>query len=50
MESESSSQLNGGTGSHSRVQGTGTFTETQELNFFGVGTDFITLVGAMHDD
>jgi hypothetical protein len=43
-------QVNGGTGSYSRLQGTGTFNETQELNFLGVGTGFITLVGAMHDD
>lgn len=43
-------QVNGGTGTYSRVKGTGTFTETQELDFTGAGTGSITLVGKMHDD
>ena len=43
-------RVNGGTGSYSRLKGTGTFTETQELNAFLVGTGFITLVGTMHSD
>jgi hypothetical protein len=43
-------QVNGGTGTYSRVKGTGTFTETQELDFMGAGTGSITLVGKMHDD
>jgi hypothetical protein len=43
-------QVNGGTGTYSRVKGTGTFTETQELDFTGAGTGSITLVGTMHDD
>ncbi len=43
-------QVNGGTGSYSRLHGTGTFTETQDLSFSGVGTGSITLVGTMHED
>jgi hypothetical protein len=43
-------QVNGGTGSYSRLKGTGTFTETQELNFSQAGTGSITLVGKMHVD
>jgi hypothetical protein len=43
-------QVNGGTGSYSRLKGTGTFTETQELDFSFAGTGFITLVGGMHVD
>ena len=30
--------------------GSGTFTETQNLNYLSVGTGSITLVGAMHTD
>ena len=43
-------QVNGGTGTYSRLKGTGTFTETQELDFSFVGTGSITLVGKMHVD
>jgi hypothetical protein len=43
-------QVNGGTGSYSRLRGTGTFTETQTLDFMGAGTGSITLLGAMHTD
>ena len=35
---------------HASLKGTGTFTETQNLNYLGVGTGSITLVGAMHTD
>ena len=41
-------QVNGGTGSYSRVKGAGTFTETQSLDFMGAGTGSITLLGKMH--
>ena len=43
-------RVNGGTGDYTRLKGTGTFTETQNLNYLGVGTGSITLVGAMHTD
>jgi hypothetical protein len=44
-------QVNGGTGEYGRLKGTGTFTETQELDpYTSVGTGFITLVGNMHVD
>jgi hypothetical protein len=43
-------RVNGGTGSYSRLKGTGTFTETQELDFSFAGTGSITLVGTMHSD
>lgn len=44
-------QVNGGTRDYSRLKGTGTFTETQELNIYtSEGTGFITLTGAMHID
>jgi hypothetical protein len=43
-------QVNGGTGSYSRLKGAGTFIETQELDFQFAGTGFITLVGGMHVD
>jgi hypothetical protein len=43
-------RVNGGTGSYSRLKGTGTFTEIQELDFSFVGTGYITLVGTMHVD
>ena len=43
-------QVNGGTGDYSRLKGTGTFTETQELDATGAGTGFITLSGRMHTD
>jgi hypothetical protein len=42
--------VNGGSGDYSRLKGTGTFTETQNLNYLGVGTDSITLLGTMHTD
>jgi hypothetical protein len=42
--------VNGGTGDYRRLKGTGTFTETQKLNYQGVGTGLITLVGTMHTD
>jgi len=35
---------------YTRLKGTGTFTETQNLNYLGVGTGSITLVGTMHTD
>src|SRR5205823_2436138 len=38
------------TGDYRRLKGTGTFTETQNLNYQGVGTGSITLVGTMHTD
>ena len=43
-------RVNGGTGSYSRLRGTGTFTEVQELDFALAGTGSITLVGSMHTD
>lgn len=43
-------RVNGGTGDYSRLKGTGTFTETQNLNNLSVGTGSITLVGTMHID
>ena len=43
-------KVNGGSGDYSRLKGTGTFTETQNLNYLGVGTDSITLLGTMHTD
>jgi hypothetical protein len=43
-------KVNGGTGDYSRLKGTGTFTETQNLNYLGVGTGSITLLGTMHVD
>ena len=43
-------QVNGGTGSYSRLKGTGTFTETQSLDSTGAGTGSITLLGKMHTD
>jgi hypothetical protein len=43
-------KVNGGTGDYSRLKGTGTFTETQNLNYLGVGTGSITLLGTMHTD
>jgi hypothetical protein len=43
-------RVNGGTGDYSRLKGTGTFTETQNLNYAGVGTGSITLLGTMHTD
>jgi hypothetical protein len=43
-------RVNGGTGTYSRLKGTGTFTETQQQTFMGTGTGFITLVGGMHAD
>jgi hypothetical protein len=43
-------RVNGGTGDYTRLKGTGTFTETQNLNYLGVGTGSITLVGTMHTD
>jgi hypothetical protein len=43
-------QVNGGTGIYSRLKGTGTFTETQELDLSFAGTGSITLVGKMHID
>lgn len=43
-------RVNGGTGDYIRLKGTGTFTEIQNLNFQGVGTGSITLVGTMHTD
>jgi hypothetical protein len=43
-------QVNGGTGDYSRLKGTGTFTESQSLNYIGAGTGFITLTGKMHTD
>jgi len=42
--------VNGGTGDYRRLKGTGTFTETQSLNYQGVGSGSITLVGTMHTD
>jgi hypothetical protein len=42
--------VNGGTADYLRLRGTGTFTETQNLNYQGVGTGSITLVGTMHTD
>ena len=41
-------QVNGGAGGYARLKGTGTFTETQELDDLGEGTGAITLTGAMH--
>jgi len=32
------------------LKGTGTFTETHELDYQGAGAGFITLIGAMHID
>lgn len=43
-------QVNGGTGTYSRLKSTGTFTEIQELDFSFAGTGSITLVGTMHSD
>ena len=43
-------RVNGGTGDYTRLKGTGTFTETQNLNYLAVGTGSITLVGTMHTD
>jgi hypothetical protein len=43
-------RVNGGTGDYARLKGTGTFAETQNLNYLGVGTGSITLVGTMHTD
>jgi hypothetical protein len=43
-------RVNGGTGDYSRLKGTGTFTETQNLNYLSVGTGSITLIGTMHTD
>ena len=43
-------QVNGGTGDYRRLKGTGTFTETQNLNSQSVGTGSITLLGTMHTD
>jgi hypothetical protein len=43
-------RVNGGTGDYTRLKGTGTFTETQNLNYLGEGTGSITLVGTMHTD
>jgi hypothetical protein len=43
-------QVNGGTGGYGRLKGTGTFTETQELDLSFAGTGSITLVGTMHSD
>ena len=43
-------QVNGGTGDYSRLKGTGTFTETQDLDYMGAGTGSITLTGRMHTD
>ena len=43
-------RVNGGTGDYSRLKGTGTFTETQSLNYLSVGTGSITLLGTMHSD
>ena len=43
-------RVNGGTGDYSRLKGTGTFTETQNLNYLSVGTGSITLLGTMHTD
>jgi hypothetical protein len=43
-------RVNGGTGDYSRLKGTGTFTEAQNLNYVGVGTGSITLLGTMHTD
>jgi hypothetical protein len=43
-------RVNGGTGDYRRLKGTGTFTETQNLDYQGVGTGSITLVGTMHTD
>lgn len=34
-------QVNGGTGSYGRLKGTGTFTETQELDYSGAGSGTI---------
>jgi hypothetical protein len=42
--------VNGGTGDYTRLKGAGTFTETQNLNYLGVSTGSITLVGTMHTD
>jgi len=43
-------RVNGGTGSYARLKGTGTFAETQNLDFTGAGTGSITLTGTMHTD
>jgi hypothetical protein len=43
-------RVNGGTGEYRRLKGTGTFAETQNLDYQGVGTGSITLVGTMHTD
>jgi hypothetical protein len=43
-------RVNGGTGDYSRLKGTGTFTETQNLNYLSVGTGSITVLGTMHID
>jgi hypothetical protein len=43
-------RVNGGTGDYSRLKGTGTFTETQTLNYLSVGTGSITLLGTMQND
>ncbi len=42
-------QVNGGTDSYARLKGTGTFTETQNLDYAGAGTGSITLTGKISD-
>jgi hypothetical protein len=43
-------QVNGGTDSYTRLKGTGTFIESQNLDSAGAGTGSITLTGGMHTD
>ncbi len=43
-------QVNGGTERYTRLKGTGTFTERQDLDGTLAGTGTITLTGTMHTD
>jgi hypothetical protein len=43
-------RVNGGTGAYSRLKGTGTFTEIQELDATGAGSGSVDLTGRMHID